>query len=78
MNMHKEKYEELMLRFGKELHDVGVTENIKKIIEAQYNRSPNVASAKQDECVASFVYQHDGYMIEATKVVQLTVKKCKQ
>ena len=30
MNMHKEKYEELMLRFGKELHDVGVTEKYKK------------------------------------------------
>jgi len=78
MIMHREKYEDLMLRFGKELHDIGVTENIKKIIEAQCTRSPNVVSVNQDECVASFTYQHDGYMIEATKVVQLTVKKCKQ
>ena len=49
MIMHREKYEDLMLRFGKELHDIGVTENIKKIIEAQCTRSPNVVSVNQDE-----------------------------
>ena len=35
LKMHKERYEDLILRFSKELHDVGVTEDIKKIAEAQ-------------------------------------------
>ena len=38
MIMNKEKYEELMLRFAKELHDVGVTDKLKKSVETQYNK----------------------------------------
>ena len=30
--MNNKKYEDLMLRFAKEIHDVGVTEDMKKII----------------------------------------------
>lgn len=75
--MNKEKYEELMLRFAKELHDVGVTENMKKLVEDQYTRTPNVAGCGFDETTDRFVYRHDGYMIEAVRTVKLTVKKCK-
>ena len=39
--MNKDMYTELMLRFAKELHDVGVTEDMRKIVEAQYSRPPN-------------------------------------
>jgi len=76
MKMHKEKYEELLLRFAKELHDVGVTENMKKIVEAQYTRTPNLANPHAEEVTDRFSYRHGGYMIEAVRTVKLTVKKC--
>jgi hypothetical protein len=74
--MHKEKYEELLLRFAKELHDVGVTENMKKIVEAQYTRTPNLSNPGTEETTDRFTYRHDGYMIEAACTVKLSVKKC--
>ena len=77
MIMHKEKYEDLMLRFAKEMHDVGVTDEIKKIVMAQYERTPNVISCSSDEDVKKFYYRHGGYVIEAVQNVKLTVKKCK-
>jgi len=75
--MHKEKYEDLLLRFAKELHDVGVTEDMKKIVEAQYTRTQNLASSHIEEVTDRFCYRHDGYMIEAVRTVSLTVKKMK-
>ena len=75
--MHNVKYLDLILRFTKELHTVGVTENMKKLTEDQYTRVPNVISAGCDETTDRFVYSHDGYMIEAVRTVKLTVKKCK-
>jgi|TARA_Y100000034_G_C6834503_1_gene377001 hypothetical protein len=75
--MHKEKYEDLMLRFAKEMHEVGVTENMKKIVEAQITRTPNVTSAGTDETTRKFYYQHGGYAIEAAQTVKITLKKCK-
>ena len=75
--MNKEKYEELMLRFSKELHDVGVTENMKKIVEAQYTNRPNLSNPGAEEVTDRFSYRHDGYMIEAVRTVKLAVKKCK-
>ena len=78
MKMNKEKYEELMLRFGKEMHDVGVTEGMKKIVEAQSARTPNSASCSTEEVVRKFYYQHDGYVIEAVQRVSLLVKKSNQ
>jgi hypothetical protein len=76
MKMHKEKYEELLLRFAKELHDVGVTEDMKKIVEAQYTRTPNLAKPHTEEVTDRFSYRHGGYMIEAVRTVKLLVKKC--
>ena len=76
MKMNKETYEDLLLRFAKELHDVGVTENMKKLVEAQYTRSPNLSNSSAEEATDRFTYRHDGYMIEAVRTVKLTVKKC--
>tara|TARA_B100000131_G_C17738840_1_gene460142 strand:+ start:135 stop:362 length:228 start_codon:yes stop_codon:yes gene_type:complete len=74
--MNKEIYEDLLLRFAKELHEVGVTENMKKIVEDQYTRTPNVVSSHADEVTDRFTYRHGNYMIEATRAVKLVVKKC--
>ena len=73
--MHKEKYEDLILRFAKEMHEVGVTDNIKKVVEDQFTRTPNVVSAGHNENVRKFTYRHNGYEIEAIQNVKLTVKK---
>ena len=72
--MHKEKYEELLLRFAKELHDVGVTDDMKKIVEAQYTRTPNLSNPAAEEVTDRFTYRHGGYMIEAVRTVKLSVK----
>ena len=74
--MHKENYEELMLRFAKELHDIGVTENMKKLVESQYTNTPNLLNPHTEEVTDRFTYRYDGYMIEATKTIKLTIKKC--
>ena len=73
--MHKEKYEELLLRFAKELNDIGVTEDMKKIVEAQYTRTPNLSNPGAEEVTDRFSYRHNGYMIEAMRTVKLAVKK---
>ena len=75
--MNKEMYEDLMLRFGKELHDVGVTEDMKKIVEAQWTRTPNLAATLAEEATDRFVYNHKGYSIEAIRTVKLAIKKSK-
>ena len=77
MKMHREMYEDLMLRFAKEMHDVGVTENMKKIVESQYDRTPNSISCSTEDTVRKFYYQHNGYTIEACQTVKLVVKKSK-
>ena len=77
MIMNNERYQELMLRFAKELHDVGVTESMKEIVEAQYTNRPNLSNPHTEEVTDRFSYRHDGYMIEATRTVKLVVKKCK-
>ena len=77
MEMNKERYQDLMLRFAKEMHDVGVTDSMKKVVEAQYERAPNLTSCSIDEDVRKFCYRHDGYMIEAVQNVKIVVKKCK-
>ena len=76
--MNNEKYQELMLRFAKELHEVGVTENVKKLVESKYTRTPNVISASADENTRKFTYRHNGYEIEAVQSVKLVVKKVTQ
>ena len=75
--MNKEEYEKLLKRFALELSEVGVTEDMLKIIEAQLNRSPNAVSSGTDETTDRFIYRHGGFMIEAKRTVCLTVKKCK-
>jgi len=77
MQMHKEKYEELLRRFSQELHEVGVTGGLRDLIADQCDRTPNAASASVDEVTDRFTYRHEGYMIEAVRMVKLVVKKCK-
>ena len=74
--MHNEKYQDLLLRFAKELHDVGVSEGMKKIAEDQYTRTPNIASVSTQEDIKKFCYRHDGYVIEAVQNVKLVIRKC--
>ena len=76
MEMSKEKYEELMRRFSQELHEVGVTEDLTSLIKDQANRNPNQVSISYSNETDKFSYRHDGYMIEATRKVTLTVRKC--
>ena len=49
MIMNNERYQELMLRFAKELHDVGVTESMKEIVEAQYTNRPNLSNPHTED-----------------------------
>ena len=74
--MNREKYKELLLRFAKEIDDVGVSRDLCEMIEAQYERHPNVAVCSADETTDRFTYRHAGYMIEAVRTVKLVVKKC--
>lgn len=75
MIMNKEKYEELMLRFAKELHAVGVTDDLKKSVEKQYNKHPNVVSCSAEEVTDRFQYRFGDYQIEACRTVKVVVKK---
>ena len=75
--MHKEKYEELLRRFSQELHEVGVSENLKGLIQDQGNRTPNVIVTSAEETTDRFTYRHEGYMIEAVRTVKLVVKTTK-
>ena len=77
MKMHKEIYEQLMLRFALELSEVGVSEDITKLISDQINRSPNVVTATATKDTDQFTYRHDGYIIEAVRTVKLSVRSCK-
>jgi hypothetical protein len=78
MVMSKEKYEELMRRFSQELYDVGVTEEMRGLAQDSFSRTPNLASYKGEDTVRKFYYLHDGYTIEATRVVTLAMRKCKK
>ncbi len=77
MKMHKEEYEKLLKRFALELHEIGVTENMIKIVEAKMDRTPNIIGIEESERVREFTYRHNGYIIEAKTTVNLVVKKCK-
>tara|TARA_Y100001938_G_C7981068_1_gene374409 strand:- start:523 stop:750 length:228 start_codon:yes stop_codon:yes gene_type:complete len=74
--MHNEVYQGLLLRFAKELFEVGVSEDLRKLVEAQYTRTPNLVAASANEDTKKFVYRHNGYEIEAVQNVKITVKKC--
>tara|TARA_B100000131_G_scaffold168602_1_gene162987 strand:+ start:9651 stop:9878 length:228 start_codon:yes stop_codon:yes gene_type:complete len=74
--MNKDAYKDLMLRFAKELDEVGVTDNSKKIIQDQYTRTPNIVSCSNEEVVKKFHYRHNGYMIEAVQTTKIVLKKC--
>ena len=65
-----------MLRFAKEIHEIGVTDDMKKTIESQLDRMPNAISCGTDEDVRKFYYRYGGYMIEAVQNVKIVVKKC--
>ena len=75
MEMSKEVYEDLLLRFAKELHQVGITEDLIQRAKSSFERTPNLAGYKNSEDVRKFYYQYDGYSIEATQTVMLEVKK---
>ena len=74
--MSNETYQDLMLRFAKELHEVGVSENLKKVVEERYTRVPNLASVEHNEITRKFTYRHNGYEIEASQSVKLKMRKC--
>ncbi|MDB4337625.1 hypothetical protein OAA09_01245 [bacterium] len=76
MKMNKEVYEDLMLRFAKELHDVGVTSDMKEVIEDQYTRTPNTKGCMHEEPVRRFTYRANGYEITATATVKVILKTC--
>jgi hypothetical protein len=73
--MNEEVYQKLMRRFTEELHEVGVTDELRLLIKDQCDRAPNVASASADIMTDRFTYRHGGYMIEAVRTVKLAVKK---
>jgi hypothetical protein len=75
--MNKEKYENLLLRFAKELNEIGITREQLDLVGDHLDRSPNAAVSSHEETTDRFIYRHDGYSIEATRIVKLTVKKCK-
>ena len=77
MKMHNEEYRDLMLRFAKELDEVGVTENMRKLIEDSCRSTPNRISADVEETTDRFVYRHKGYLIEAKRTISVVVKTCK-
>ncbi len=74
--MNKDTYRDLLLRFAKELDDVGVTEDIIGLVSDQYERTPNASSCVAEKDVSRFIYSHNGYKIEATQNIKLVVKKC--
>ena len=78
MEMNDKKFEELMLRFAKELHDVGVTQKLREHVEIQYRRHPNVASCGADQVTDRFEYRFGDYLIEAHRTVDLKVRKVTQ
>jgi len=77
MKMHSEEYDRLLKKFALELSEVGVTENAIKVVQAQYERTPNVTCANTTETTDKFTYMHNGYVITATRTISLQVKKCK-
>ena len=74
--MHKEEYDKLLKRFALELSEVGVTDDLIKVVQAQYERTPNLIGANSNETTERFTYRHGGYIIEAIRTVSLQVKKC--
>lgn len=75
MEMSKNYYKDLMLRFAKELNEVGVTENMIKCAHDSFDRTPNLAGYTEEEDMRKFYYRYDGYTIEAVRTVKFTVKK---
>ena len=75
MEMSKERYKDLMLRFAKELNEVGVTDDMIKRAHSSFDRTPNLAGYKTHEDVRKFYYRFDGYSIEAVQSVTINVKK---
>lgn len=76
--MNDKKFEELMLRFAKELHDVGVTQGLREHVEAQYKRHPNTAACAADQVTDRFEYRFGDYLIEARRTVDLKLRKVSQ
>ena len=77
MEMNDSKYRDLMLRFALELDEVGVTKNMRTMIEGLCQSAPNRISASAEETTDRFVYRHDGYVIEAKRTITVLVKTCK-
>ena len=77
MMMNKEMYEELMLKFAKELTlCTGVTQTkLKKSVESQYNKHPNVVSCSAEEATDKFQYRFGDYQIEAQRSVKTCCKE---
>ncbi len=77
MKMHKEEYEKLLKRFALEVDEIGVTEDMLKLISDRCISAPNIMQVAAEETTDRFVYRHKGYVIEAKRTVELTIKTCK-
>ena len=66
-----------MRKFSQELHEVGVTDKMRDLITDKCETHPNVISVSTGPTTSSrFVYRHGGYVIEAKKTIELSIKKC--
>ena len=75
--MNKDNYDKLLRRFSQELFEVGVTDEMKDLIQDSIDRTPNLSSCEKQESVSKFQYRHNGFLIEAERTVRVLVKKCK-
>jgi hypothetical protein len=69
----KERYENLIDRFNDELVEVGATEDMIQRLKSHLGGSPRLARCGVKSKLNYFVYEFDGYTIEAEATVELTV-----
>ena len=73
--MHRDEYETLVKRFALELSDIGVSKELLEIVQAKYDRTPNIISVSGEDTTGHFIYQNSGYRIEVKKTISLVIKK---
>ena len=75
LNVKKAKENKIDDNFAKTLGAKNLSD-LKKLIEDQWERTPNTVGVLSEENTDRFVYMHEGYKIEAVRTVKLSVKKC--
>ena len=71
---HKEEYNFLIDKFNDELIKVGATEAMIQRLKSHLERTPELVRCSVKGKLNHFVYEFDGYTIEAEATVELTVK----